>query len=531
MKNKIIIGLFMLIGLISCNEDLLDVQNPNTLDTGNFWKSEKDAELGINAVYNMFYKQGGFTRWLNYSFDLKSDECTNASPWLELQDWTKFKYTNYDFWEGNRIIWRDHYKAIFRANQVLDYVPAIPFQDEAKKQRILGEARFLRAIYYYNLALLWGNVPIVDKPSKPTDQPFNSTQDSVFNFIVNDLLQAQQTLQVNYTGNDIGRATAGAAKALLARVYMMQHKWTKAKEQLYWLVEGEGKDYYNLVTNWEDNFRHTTENNIESVFEIQFSDLNPGGPFGDVAGSSMGFQRAQFFAPNGIGWGEGIVRRWVVDEFLKEKRTDGQHDRRLLRTAWFYEQPTYFPLDNNLVYGKTFANGARWTPQWDFESTNTGESGHMCPIRKYQGDYYRTFETYENPINFRYIRFADVLLMYAECINNISGPADAAKYVDRVRTRSKLANLSVKYPEVLTSPEIFQQRLEIERTLELCGELVRWADLMRWGYFDNKDKIAVLKARNADFKLFDDVTFKHKFFPIPSLELSANKNLEQNPNY
>ena len=95
MKNKILIGLLLIIGLVSCNENLLDLKNPNTLDTGNFWKTEEDAELGVNAVYNMFYKQGGFTRWLDYSFDLKSDECTNASPWLELQDWTKFKYTNY----------------------------------------------------------------------------------------------------------------------------------------------------------------------------------------------------------------------------------------------------------------------------------------------------------------------------------------------------------------------------------------------------------------------------------------------------
>lgn len=531
MKNKIIISLFLALSFVSCKKDLLDLTNPNTLDASNFWKTEKDAELGIDAVYNMFYKQGSWTRWIQYSFDLKSDECSNVSPWLELQDWTKFKYTNYDFNEGNRVIWKDHYKAIFRANQVLAYVPDITFEDNAKKQRILGEAKYLRAMYYYNLALLWGNVPIVDKPSKPDDQPFNSTQDQVYAFIENDLIEASQMLAEKYSGNDVGRATVGAAKALLARVYMMQHKWSEAKDQLSWLVEGSGKGYYDLTANWEDNFKHTAENNVESVFEIQFGDFNPGGPEGDVAGQSMGFHRAQFFAPNGIGWNEGDVRRWVVDEFLKEKRTDGQYDRRLLRTAWFYEQPTYFPFDNNLVYGKTFTNGSRWTPQWDYESTNTGEKGHRCLIRKYQGDYYRTYETYECPINFRFIRFADVLLMYAECINNIEGPANAVQYVDRVRTRAKLPNLSINHSDALTSKEKFQDRLEIERTLELCGENVRWADLMRWGYFDSKEKIAILKARDADFKLFDDITFKHKFFPISSLELSANKNLKQNPNY
>ena len=121
--------------------------------------------------------------------------------------------------------------------------------------------------------------------------------------------------------------------------------------------------------------------------------------------------------------------------------------------------------------------------------------------------------------------------MYAECINNIEGPANAVQYVDRVRTRAKLPNLSVNHSDALTSKEKFQDRLETERTLELCGENVRWADLMRWGYFDSKEKIAILKARDADFKLFDDITFKHKFFPISSLELSANKNLKQNPYY
>lgn len=532
MKKNIIIGLLAFVGFSSCNPDLLDTTNPNTLDTSNYWKTESDAEQGVNAVYNMFYKMGSWARWLHYSFEIKSDLCSNVSPWLELQDWTKFKYTSYDFWEGNREIWKDQYKAVFRANQVLYKVPNIPFADETKKDRLLGEVKFLRALYYYDLALLWGDVPIIDKISDPDDRPANKTQDEVYEFAAKDLREASMVLAESYTNVDLGRATVGAAKALLARIYMMQHKWAEAKTELSWLIEGEGKKYYDLVNDWEDNFKHTSENNIESVFEIQFGDFNPGGPSDDVAGQTMGLQRTIFFAPNGIGWNECDVRRWVVDEFLKEKRIDGQYDRRLLRTCWFYEQPQYFPLDNALVYGKTNADGTRyWGSDWDYETTNTGEKGHRNMSRKYQGDYYRNFENYECPINFRYIRFADVLLMYAECINNLEGPANAAKHVDRVRKRAGLAKLEVNHAEALSSKEKFQERLETERALELCGECVRWADLMRWGYLDNKEKIAKLRMRDADFNNFDDVTFKHKFFPISSLELSANPNLVQNPNY
>ncbi|MDH6307529.1 hypothetical protein M2451_000678 [Dysgonomonas sp. PFB1-18] len=526
MKKLIIIISIIAAGLFSCDSGLLDVKNPNTLDTSNFWETEADADLGINAVYNMFYRSGTWARWIHYSYDIKSDECTNVSPWLELQDWTKFKYVNYDFNEGNRWIWWEHYKAIFRANQVLAYVPDIPFTSDRKKQRLLGEAKFLRALYYYDLAILWGNVPIIDQPSNPDDKPTNSSQDEVFAFMETDLLDAMNMLEEEYTGDDLGRATVGAAKGLLARVYMMQHRWQDAKNQLHWLVEGEGKKYYGLVNDWEDNFKHTSENNIESVFEIQYSDFNPNGPEGDLPGQCMGLHRAQFFAPNGIGWNEGDVRQWVVDEFLKEKRNDGQYDRRLLRTAWFYNQKDYFPNDDNSIYGRT-----GWDASWDFESTNTGEKGHRCMIRKYQSDYYRTFETYENPINFRYMRFADVLLLYAECINNLEGPATAAQYVNMVRNRAGLPNLQVGQPQALTNKENFQARLEIERTLELCGECVRWADLMRWGYLESKEKIEILKQRDPDFNAYDTQTFKHKFFPISSMELNANKNLNQNPNY
>lgn len=514
----------------SCSDDFLELSNPNTFTVADFWKTEKDATLAINATYGGFYRNGSWSRWMYYRFDLSSDECSNVSPWVELQDWTKFKYFNYNFMEGNWELWADHYKAIFRSNQVLKNVPDIEFSSEELKNRILGEAKFLRSLNYYDLALLWGNVPLIEEPSNPDDLPPTTSQDEILDFIEKDLREAMEMLPENYSGDEKGRATKGAAKALLARALMLRHKWAEAKEQLNWLVTGAGSQYYGLVQNWEDNFTHYNENNEESVFEIQFSEANQGGWYEDVPGRGVGSHRAQFFAPNGIGWNEADVRGWVVDEFLKEKRIDGQYDRRLLRTAWFYEQDDYFPNDDNSIYGWKNPDGSRhWSAAWDFESTNTGETGHRNLLRKYQNDYWRNYENYHGPINYRFIRYADVLLMLAECINNLEGPSNAVQYVNMVRARVNMPNLDVNYPEALQSKENFQARLEMERTLELCGESVRWADLMRWGYFDSNSKIDVLKSRDLDFSSFS--VGKHKFLPIPQLEMDANPNLTQNNGY
>src|SRR5690606_28873487 len=115
MKNlKYIIILLVAITLYGCNEDLLDVKNPNNLPEEQFWVSAEDARLGVNAIYAMQYKPGLWSRWIYFRYDLTSDIGYSKSPWIELADWTRFQYVNYNFWEGQVITWRDHYKAIYR---------------------------------------------------------------------------------------------------------------------------------------------------------------------------------------------------------------------------------------------------------------------------------------------------------------------------------------------------------------------------------------------------------------------------------
>ena len=154
MKKLLLILIVVVLLTPSCSKSLLDQMNPNTLTVEEFWKTEADAEKGVNAIYGMFYQDGTWARWIFFRLDLTSDEGFSKSPWIELGDWTRFQYVNYDFWEGNNWTWRDTYKAIFRCNQVLKYVPDIEFSDPTKKERILAQAKFLRAFHYYYAALL-----------------------------------------------------------------------------------------------------------------------------------------------------------------------------------------------------------------------------------------------------------------------------------------------------------------------------------------------------------------------------------------
>jgi starch-binding outer membrane protein, SusD/RagB family len=506
--NTIVCFLLPVIILTSCNKDVLNIDNPNTLTEQEFWISESDAQKGVNAIYAMFAKPGTWARWMYFRMDLTSDEGFSKSPWIELADWTRFQYVNYNFWEGNVNTWRDTYKAIFRCNQVLANVPEIPFADPAKKESMLAEAKFLRAFYYYYAAVLWENVPLVLEPSLPDDLPEPSTLAQVWAQVEKDLTEAEAALPVSWPAAGVGRPTKGSVKAFLARTLMQQRKWTAAKTQLDYFFTGAGAGKYNLVANYNDNFTHTNENNIESVFELQFSDVNKGGD-GDDPNQNMGSNRAQFFAPRGIGWADGQARNWIVTEFKKERTIANQLDPRL-RTTLFY--PALEADFGDKIYGRSW--------QW-----NADEAW----FRKYQRDYYRTNEDYFAQNNYRIVRYADILLMYAEVLNELDQTAAAAPHVDRVRARVNMAPLAVAHPTALLSKDQFRERLKIERVLELCGESVRWPDLKRWDDLQTPAKLSVVAQRDPDFLNF--TINKHIRLPLPQQEVLNNPKLSQNPQY
>jgi hypothetical protein len=399
------------------------------------------------------------------------------------------------------------------------------------KSRLIGEAKFLRALYYYNLISIWGNIPLILKPSLPADKPSQAPQEQVWAQIEKDLTEAAAALPTSYQGEEVGRATRGAAYGYLGRAHMQQREWQQAADALAYLVTGAGASMYSLVPNYRDNFMHTTENNSESVFEVQFK-MRPETTGEDAPTSNVGTSRAPFFAPPGHGFNDANMHRWVVHEFFRDRTISGQRDPRLAVTALYDstdERGPAFTLvyDNDPTkYDPDQCNLGSWENHY-MRGTKCNNPDIMNRVyyRKYLDDYVRNsggqFEVFNSGINFRALRFADVLLMYAEALNNLNRTNDAYQYVDRVRQRSGLAPLARTMSQTQ-----FQQQIEHERITELTGESVRWNDLARWGYFDDATKLAQLKARDPEFNNF--VIGRNKFMPIPQSEIDINPNLVQN---
>lgn len=511
MKRRIILTAIIIAGIISGCTKNLNITDPNAPTTAIFWKTSSDAQQGVNAIYSSFHR-AGLCRWFFFATMIRADEGYSTSPDANIQNNFDL-FINNDYNYGNYgAIWADLYIGINRANQVLANVPGINM-DATLKSRYLGEAKFLRALFYYQLAALWGNVPVLVKPSTPTDQPATVGRDQVWAQVEKDAADAVAGLPASYPDpSDLGRVTKGGANALLAKAFMQQRNFAAALPPLLAVISS---GLYTLTADYGDNFLSTTENNSESVFEIQNA-LNPTDNHDDdtspvsVDNLNYGSSIPPFFAPRPIGFTDGQARRWPVAEFEKEKTLAGTRDPRLDATFLFDSTDVRGP-NFTLIYNQTFFSryGAGDADVWfrkllnDNNGTANGDSFH-------------------SPNNYRFIRYADVLLMYAECLNETSNTAQAYQYVDLVRTRAGLPTLSSTLPGM--SHDQFLAQLKHERITELTGEGHRWDDLARWG-----DLSPALAVRDAGFKNF--VVGKNELLPVPQQDLDINPNLRQNPKY
>jgi starch-binding outer membrane protein, SusD/RagB family len=499
----------------ACKKSELDITNPNTPTTAVFWKTATDAQQGVNAIYSTFHRVG-LARNQFFIDIVRTDEAYSTSPNATLvNNFDKFITTDYNLWEM-RTVWEDCYKGINRANQVLDNVPAISMADNTKQQ-LLGEAKFLRGYFYYFLATYWGNVPIMLHTSTPSDYPPTSPQADVYAQAAKDFTDAAAALPATYDNANIGRATKGAAYAMLGKTYMQQKLWAQAQQAFQWLVEGEGKVNYDLMPNYRSNFVEVSENNKESVFEYQNA-ANPTDNHDDdldprTDNLNYGTSIPPFFAPRPIGFTDGQARRWVVWEFLKETTTTGARDPRLA-ASFLYDSTDERGPQFTKVYGRTFASLNYST------DPNAVPNTRDVYMRKFLDDSTMTGEVFHSGNNYRYLRYADVLLLYAEALNEQGQTSQAYQYVDRVRQRAGLAKLSVAMPGLTQAA--FREQLKHERITELSCEGHRWEDLARWG-----DLGPQLASRDAGFANF--VKGKHEFLPIPQFDLDVNPNLKQNP--
>src|SRR6266480_2257550 len=390
----------------------LDLTDPNEPSGDTFWQTPAQAVAGVNAVYNALENNGAYGRWLVFATDLRSDIGMIQSPWTDLSNFTKFTFTSYDF-EVNREIWQHHYEAIFRANQVIARVPGIRM-DATLRDRIVGEAKFIRALMYFNLVTLYGNVPLTTTPPTPTDRPATASPAEVWAQIERDLTDARAALPQSYSGADVGRATWGAATALLGKAEMQQGKWSAAAATLQEVI---ASGLYDLMPNYADNFTDRFENNQESLFEVQFGDRS------FLSSGVRGLNISRMVGPCGPSFCDGRPTRWYVEQFQQDTTVAGQPDPRLDYTLYY--------KGGSDVYG--VANATYFK---DDTTTHNVREDTLIFFKKY-GEYYLGLpdQDWDAGINFRVIRFADVLLMEAEALNELGRTAEAYTFIDRVRAR------------------------------------------------------------------------------------------------
>jgi starch-binding outer membrane protein, SusD/RagB family len=485
----------------------LDVTNPNQQSSQSFWKTSDDALRGVTAVYNALELLGVFGRWQAFANDIRSDIGTaQTSPWGDLANFNRFELSDYNF-EVNRHLWVHNYELISRANLAIANIPGIEM-DATLRSRLVGEAKFLRALAYYNLVTLYENVPLITAPPTPTDRPGAATPAETWGQIEQDLADAAAALPATYPAAEAGRATSGAALGMLGKARLQQRKWPEASQALAQVISS---DRYSLLPNYADNFREETElTNSESLFEVGAADMWP-----TFVGISFPKMIGPCFRPGAPvpeynpTFCDGRPTRWYFDQFFASRTTTGAVDPRLDVTI-LYNDPA---RASEMVYDRTRGSYFTDNPQ------STTREDTMIFFRKYGEHNIRADQRWDNPINYRVLRYADVLLMQAEALNEQGGTsaAQALQYINQVRARASL-------PPVAGSGAALRDLILRERMFEFGLESSRWNDLRRHNLLATS-----LSSNDPDFSRF--VAGKSERLPIPTTERNLNPNVPQNPGW
>ena len=555
------------IGSLTSCSDKLDLINPNQQTSGTFGYTANDLEECIIACYNHIRMEGTYAR-VGYNIDvMRGDEAWNASQvWYMPFDDLNEPITD----EIGQWSWRDWYYTINVCNFVLDRTQGDNLSDQIK--RIKGQALFIRALAYYNLAGYYQNPALITdyKDYSSLDGLYASNKqegdedgfaqyDRVLDQVEADFSEAMTLLPSRDTGGEWakGRATCGAAAGYYARTLMVRHKYSEALTVLKAIINGQ-YGTYKLMENYGDNFREGPqyENNAESLFEVQFLDYGSQGtddewtPVNTSANATQGHAIESNYGPGDCGgWADISASPWLYNLFKQERTTNGTLDPRLYWTIGTYENDWERFEYGNVCYTQTM------TPD-EFIVTNNNYGG--LPVAKYTnlrtGLYDKVITGLHCGINLRLMRYSDVLLRAAECENEVNGPtADAFKWINQVRNRAGLADLNASKFD--TKDKLFEQIANVERPKEFGCEFGRGFDLIRWGFFYNDGRIHQLwehgavnfwtKAKyedgsidftpkdpvdepNCDKSTYDSYKPGHEFLPIFQGTLNDNANLTGN---
>jgi len=484
----IIIGLFFLSN--SC--ELLEENPEDRLVIDNFYSSAADAQAGVDAVYPLLINL--YTLPASSMFSMITDNMKQglggANP--AKQNIEFLRHTSQNVFVDQ--MWRYHYIAISRANVVLANIEGVNMDATFQKQ-LLGEVHFLRALLYFNLVRLWGDVPLVLQLESVQDAMIPRTPtDEVYAQIIQDLNYAEENLTISYSAQNIGRATKGAAKILLGKVYLTKHDYQQAVDKLAEVVNNENTYGYGLHDNFGDNWLPATENGIEMVFNIQFMDP-PGTGNKYMRNYGPKYSIPKGFKVAGL-WESDIPTMDLYNTYLDEDT----------RKAVTFKLDYTDPVTGNLftssipLIGKYFEEG----------ETNSRASD----------------------INYHIIRYADALLLYAEALNEVGQTDLATTVLNRIRSR---AFQSTDYNYSGLSQDDFRTVVALERQLEFADEGQRFFDLVRTGKFVEVMKAhGTLEASLAEPNKTDitnNVSTTHLFYPIPQREIDLNPLLTQNPGY
>jgi hypothetical protein len=384
-------------------------------------------------------------------------------------------------------IWSGYYQGVFRANQVLTNVPDIEMEEELKT-RLLGEARFLRAYFYFFLVRTYGDIPLIDRPLNPDEyrQP-RVPAAQIYDFIEEDLTFAIANLpeKSEYSATDLGRATSGAAKAYLAKVHLFQEDYASAFQLAQEVISSAE---YELYPNYEAIFRREGEHSSESIFEVSTVGLEQGG------GASQ-FNEVQGIRGNpNNGWGFNSPSSDLIAAYE-------ENDPRLGATVIFngdtLSTGEVVKADPNMGANARFSKKA-WVPERP--PIGFGNSG----------------------ANVRLFRYSDLLLIAAEAANELGNSAEALNYLNQVRERARQGDSTI-LPDVTTTNQAeLRTAIWQERRIELAMEQHRYFDLVRQGQ-------AETVFNNLDINWTPN---KHEVFPIPQAEIDiSGGTLTQNPGY
>ncbi len=509
----ILIFVFGCLLVSACGSEYLDkAEVYRDLEANTFYQTQDDALLAVNAVYTPLQYQGGFRRY-PYLLDYMSGDLNITSGGRQLTAYPGFQFNA----SSQHLIpakWSSCYTGISRANVVLQRVPQIPFTDEQLRSRILAEAYFLRALYYFELVMHYGGVPIYEQPfdgelGGELFRPGRASLGEVYALIESDLAQAIASLPERYEGADLGRATSGAARAWLGRALLFQEKYGEAAAALRPLVDGEVGDYE--LVEFVDNFTADNENNAESLFEVQYAGgIGAGFSDGDSPNSAESNWIATALNPGSVRSFANGLPSVEVDNFFRQYPEEDS-----LRRLYTIARPgdvwgEWDPIAEDPIAAGQWRDRTGDVPSAPFLGVRKGTEGP------------RPIGFVQSPINLRIMRFAEVLLLFAEAENEANGPTPAAyAAINRVRERAGVEAL----PEGLTQDAFFA-RLAAERRLELTFEFKRFFDVVRW-----MRRAGPVPAFAQPTSMPGFVVGKNEVLPLPEGELVANPNLEQNPNY